>query len=1168
MKEKVSRSPLPRHIEPNNAPEYQMTEKGLIISRAPGSHQRVRCFLADVAECDNESQQKAMLQKFPSYQRRKMIDWLTRHTPTEGDVTIKNIFQQLIVIIDQTQKSDSHTSRNIFQRYDATSAEEQDKRQQRKEKAEGYFWLKVPWVRNELQTLGLHTILNSPEVQVLYPVSSEQDKVKVSYSLSVPNGILLQNYGKVSEDPDLHNDLPPIVPPPEQCVCQQYKTESSIDFHGHVATVDPDFIVNKRLRSYWLKGRKYRCQAHPQVLMANFEKSLDNYISVAARRNKLDACVFDEWRNKLLQCLLSKCEVMFRDADAPYHPFLSQDGMNELKTIHNDMVITYADKSSHDFVLCCKNVYKHELWMEIHSPHYEDVMQDNESIWAEHAKLSLQVNQNQVNAHRYLYGILKMHKNPVGMRWIAGNHMQEVEQKKKSYPACSLSGAEMALGGILRMCMHNLEKKDFGCRRKGYKRYWVVTNVDRVAADIKYNVDILRGKPIFTRDFTRMYTSIPQGTLVEKVQTAVQEVFDWHSAKTKTPRDQLRVHVTYPKPNKAHACFSDKGFSFTEVVDLLSKVCFEVYFQQGNEGSVRRQTRGLPMGGKASAELANLYCYAIESQFIDNLIQQGKIEEAKSWYYTWRYIDDLLGFGDRGDFWKQIPYGMEHVDTTDTAFSERTKEGQAVFLGMRVLSNPAGVWTSVQPKGEGWMWLPRKFIEYSSCHTHYTKWYMFKGLLIRALTICNNQEDFFRAVVHYAQGLVSRGFPASSLLKAWRKFAFEKLSNPLARRTLTTQFKEWLSKQNFDAAHPNEQAQQQTRYEKAKAQFTGTLMCGLVAVNHILKARHKPCLTARYMQEMAEAMAQKECALLYSCQPNTVFDLATDPRGNYAADTLLNVLETHVGLVCRRWIPLCSVTSDILLVGSGQHWQAIIKDKEEKWYIMEKYTNFAVQDIQVLLFNRSKTGAVYQLEEQTVATMSTDTNLRKRLREEIPLSQTPNPTSPTGIPTDKRLQLWDKRYPRPDSFTIGPNPTRMPHQPNSQTPHIPIELPADFQAAPGFHFQPNVEEMKTLGSPSSETESWNFPRQDLPENEGLDALLEAMTSPTQVGSQKVVAEQSPSRPQSLLQRFNDVVNMVISPLKSPPPKSEVDERPKRNVAKPHLYQSEEEAEKEKGMRKK
>ena len=135
-----------------------------------------------------------------------------------------------------------------------------------------------------------------------------------------------------------------------------------------------------------------------------------------------------------------------------------------------------------------------------------------------------------------------------------------------------------------------------------------------------------------------------------------------------------------------------------------------------------------------------------------------------------------------------------------------------------------------------------------------------------------------------------------------------------------------------------------------------------------------------------------------------------------------------------------------------------------------------------------------------------------------------------------------------------------------------MNLPADFQANSEFIFQPNVEEMKTLGvqnaPQSSETESWNFPRQELPENEGLDALLEIMTSPTQDRSNAVIAEQSPSRPQNLFQRFQDVVSKVTSPLKFSSQKSEGDDRPKRNVAKPHLYQSEEEAEKEKERRKK
>ena len=46
------------------------------------------------------------------------------------------------------------------------------------------------------------------------------------------------------------------------------------------------------------------------------------------------------------------------------------------------------------------------------------------------------------------------------------------------------------------------------------------------------------------------------------------------------------------------------------------------------------------MGGKASAELANLYRLAIESAYTDKPMNNNRMEEAKSWFNTWRYIDD------------------------------------------------------------------------------------------------------------------------------------------------------------------------------------------------------------------------------------------------------------------------------------------------------------------------------------------------------------------------------------------------------------------------------------------------------------------------------------------------------------------------------------------------
>ena len=112
------------------------------------------------------------------------------------------------------------------------------------------------------------------------------------------------------------------------------------------------------------------------------------------------------------------------------------------------------------------------------------------------------------------------------------------------------------------------------------------------------------------RDFTSMYTSIPQERLIQKVLQPLREAFQWKSTSANIPFDDLRVDVKYEYNNHATAFFRHKGWSFKDVQDIQEQACTEVYFRQAADGRIFRQSGGLPIGGKAF-ELANLYCYAI-----------------------------------------------------------------------------------------------------------------------------------------------------------------------------------------------------------------------------------------------------------------------------------------------------------------------------------------------------------------------------------------------------------------------------------------------------------------------------------------------------------------------------------------------------------------------------
>ena len=49
--------------------------------------------------------------------------------------------------------------------------------------------------RNEMQQISIHTLINDPEIKEVYPLKGDDEVVRISYSLAVPNGVWLQNNG-------------------------------------------------------------------------------------------------------------------------------------------------------------------------------------------------------------------------------------------------------------------------------------------------------------------------------------------------------------------------------------------------------------------------------------------------------------------------------------------------------------------------------------------------------------------------------------------------------------------------------------------------------------------------------------------------------------------------------------------------------------------------------------------------------------------------------------------------------------------------------------------------------------------------------------------------------------------------------------------------------------
>ncbi|KAJ9460264.1 hypothetical protein DIPPA_07597 [Diplonema papillatum] len=168
-----------------------------------------------------------------------------------------------------------------------------------------------------------------------------------------------------------------------------------------------------------------------------------------------------------------------------------------------------------------------------------------------------------------------------------------------------------------------------------------------------------------------MYTKIPQQRIVEYVMLAVSEAFEYAKAE--------RGHDLKARRSKQQFEFSNAdamdgtAYNLEEIRELVEFIVGNTFVTNG--GQCYQQVTGIPMGGNASPDLANLYCYWCEKLYIDSLITEGRHEEARAHADSVRFIDDFLTWSARPP--PEAIYGMEYSETSKDV-------DDVVFLGMRV----------------------------------------------------------------------------------------------------------------------------------------------------------------------------------------------------------------------------------------------------------------------------------------------------------------------------------------------------------------------------------------------------------------------------------------------------------------------------------------------------
>ena len=90
-------------------------------------------------------------------------------------------------------------------------------------------------------------------------------------------------------------------------------------------------------------------------------------------------------------------------------------------------------------------------------------------------------------------------------------------------------------------------------------------------------------------------------------------------------------------------------YTDNDIIRMLDFLIDNIFVECG--GVTFQQIIGTPMGKNCAPLLADLFLYSYEVEFIQTLMKSGKRHLAKSFCFTYRYIDDVLSinnpkFGD------------------------------------------------------------------------------------------------------------------------------------------------------------------------------------------------------------------------------------------------------------------------------------------------------------------------------------------------------------------------------------------------------------------------------------------------------------------------------------------------------------------------------------------
>jgi hypothetical protein len=263
---------------------------------------------------------------------------------------------------------------------------------------------------------------------------------------------------------------------------------------------------------------------------------------------------------------------------------------------------------------------------------------------------------------------------------------------------------------------------------------------------------------IITYDFSTLYTSIPHDKLKHEIKLLVEQAFNGMNKK-------------YVKVTKSKAYWSNTKTPHTFTVTcntlthMIEWLIDNTYVTVGNQ--VLRQTVGIPMGTDCAPFLANLFLFAYEFRYLNNLLTQKKWPLLNKFRRCVRYIDDLLLINN-DNFLKSHKHDIypKELDLT----SDDKDDQQVHFLDLDILIAGKGFSYQIYDKRDNFDFPIVNYPDLSGNIPSRQSYSVFISQLVRYARGCLHFKDFQLRCASLTNKLLAQNFKIDRLRSAYFKF--------------------------------------------------------------------------------------------------------------------------------------------------------------------------------------------------------------------------------------------------------------------------------------------------------------------------------------------------------------------------------------------------------------